>query len=199
MRSRCPRCGCIDGIITTKNGQDTVRWAECDRFCYNAPRSETGRDPRSLRSRPQIRPSQRVRIFEYDNWTCVVCRAQDVPLQIGHFVSVDDQEASGISDAERYDDENLVTVCAECNAGQGAADIFAAARGSGLPGADGQATPRGIVGASSRAGHKLRWAPAGAVGYQARTQVGQTGISAVMAFIAYAPGKTQFCWYNAPL
>ena len=119
MRSRCPRCGCIDGIITTKNGQDTVRCAECDRFCYNAPRSETGRDPRSLRSRPQIRPSQRVRIFEYDNWTCVVCRAQDVPLQIGHFVSVDDQEASGMSDAELYDDENLVTVCAECNAGQG--------------------------------------------------------------------------------
>jgi len=30
-----------------------------------------------------------------------------------------------------------------------------------------------------------------AVGYQARTQVGQTGITAVMAFIAYAPGKTQ--------
>jgi hypothetical protein len=32
---------------------------------------------------------------------------------------VDDQEASGMSDAELYDDEYLVTVCAECNTGQG--------------------------------------------------------------------------------
>ena len=42
LRNPCP-CGCIEGLIFTKNGQDTVRCAQCDRYAgYNAPRTETG-------------------------------------------------------------------------------------------------------------------------------------------------------------
>jgi 5-methylcytosine-specific restriction endonuclease McrA len=119
MRAPCPDCGCTDGTIATVNGQDTVRCAECRRFCYNAPRTETGRPRRSLRSRPEIKPSQRARIFELDNWTCVVCKRGDVPLHIGHFISVADAKAQGLSEAELYDDENLLAICAECKLGQG--------------------------------------------------------------------------------
>jgi hypothetical protein len=58
----CPACGCADGASATIYGRDTVRYASCNRFCYNAPRAETGREPRSLRTRPAIKVSQRARI-----------------------------------------------------------------------------------------------------------------------------------------
>ena len=116
MRSPC-RCGCLDGIITTKHGQDTVWCAECDRFCYNAPRSETGRDARSLRTRPTIRPSQRTRILMRDNGACVLCHRSDVALDVGHLISVHDGHRLGVSDADLASDDNLAAMCAACNSG----------------------------------------------------------------------------------
>jgi len=117
MRTPCPGCGCLDGTITTKNGQDTVRCARCDRYCYNAPRTETGREPRSLRTRPTIRPSQRARILLRDNGTCILCHRNDVQLDIGHLISVHDGRLMGLSDAQIDDDENLAAMCASCNSG----------------------------------------------------------------------------------
>lgn len=117
MRSRCPRCACLDGIVTTKNGQDTVRCAECDRFCYNAPRSETGRETRSLRTRPTIRPSQRTRILMRDNGACVLCHRSDVPLDVGHLISVHDGHKLSLSDTELASDDNLAAMCTPCNSG----------------------------------------------------------------------------------
>ena len=117
MRAPCPDCGCLDGTITPKNGQDTVRCARCERYCYNAPRTETGREPRSLRTRPTIRPSQRARILLRDNGTCILCHRNDVQLDIGHLISVYDGRLMGLSDAELGDDENLAAMCASCNSG----------------------------------------------------------------------------------
>jgi 5-methylcytosine-specific restriction endonuclease McrA len=118
MRSPCSGCGCLDGIIVTKNGQDTVRCAECDQYAgYNAPRSETGRARRSLRTRPTIRPSQRARILVRDNGTCVLCHRSDVALDVGHLISVHDGHTSGLSDAELASDDNLAAMCAACNSG----------------------------------------------------------------------------------
>jgi 5-methylcytosine-specific restriction endonuclease McrA len=119
MRSPCSGCGCLDGTIATKGGQDVVRCADCDRFCYNAPRTETGREPRSLRTRPTIRPRQRARILLRDNSTCVLCHRHGVPLDVGHMISVDDGHALGLSDAELGSDENLAAMCASCNSGLG--------------------------------------------------------------------------------
>jgi 5-methylcytosine-specific restriction endonuclease McrA len=117
MRAPCPGCGCAHGTITTKNGQDTVRCAECARYCYNAPRTETGREPRSLRTRPTIRPSQRTRILLRDNGACVLCHRHDVPLDVGHLISVHDGHALGLSDAMLDSDGNLAAMCASCNSG----------------------------------------------------------------------------------
>ncbi len=87
---------------------------------YNAPRTETGRPRRSMRSRPEIRPSQRRRILERDSSTCVRCHRSDRPLHVAHIISVDDGKKQGLSQSDLFDDENLVAMCEECNAGQGA-------------------------------------------------------------------------------
>jgi hypothetical protein len=118
MRAACPDCGSTDGTITTVSGQDTVRCAQCNRYCYNAPRTETGAPRRSLRSRPQISPSQRQRILVRDNRTCFVCCRREGRMQIGHIISLHEGRAYGLSDAELFHDENLVAMCPECNAGQ---------------------------------------------------------------------------------
>ena len=115
----CPLCGRTDAYILTRNGQDTVWCTRCDRFIYNAPRTETGRCRRSMRSRPDVKPSQRRRILERDSSICVRCRHYDKPLHIAHIISVNDGKKQGLSERELFDDENLVTMCEECNAGQG--------------------------------------------------------------------------------
>jgi 5-methylcytosine-specific restriction endonuclease McrA len=120
MRASCRDCGCPDGVVVTRGGQDTVRCRRCDRYAgYNAPRTETGRSRLSLRSRPQISPSQRSRILERDNSTCLRCGRSGDLLNVAHWISVHDGKAEGLSEAELFDDENLLVLCAECNAGQG--------------------------------------------------------------------------------
>ena len=116
LREPC-RCGNRTGRIETRNGQDCVFCVKCGRHCYNAPRSETGREVRSLRTRPNVKPGQRVRILERDNATCVLCHRSGVPLDVGHLVSVDAGRKLGLTDAELYDDENLAAMCASCNSG----------------------------------------------------------------------------------
>jgi 5-methylcytosine-specific restriction endonuclease McrA len=118
MRTPCSRCRCADGIIVTKNGQDTVRCAVCDKYAgYNAPRSETGRGRRSLRTRPTIRPSQRTRILVRDNGACVLCHRSDADLEVGHLISVHDGNLLGMSESELASDDNLAAMCASCNSG----------------------------------------------------------------------------------
>lgn len=123
MRSACPKCGGADGTITTSSGQDVVRCSSCNSYCYNAPRLETGRPVRSLRSRPQVRPSQRKRILERDRGACFMCCRSGLPLEIGHIISVHEGRAYGLTDAELFHDDNLVALCAECNSGQGSATM----------------------------------------------------------------------------
>ena len=43
MRAPCKSCQTVTGIITTKNGQDTVRCSHCGAWQYNAPKDETGK------------------------------------------------------------------------------------------------------------------------------------------------------------
>jgi 5-methylcytosine-specific restriction endonuclease McrA len=120
MRAACPKCGGLNGLLVTVSSQDTVRCAACNTYCYNAPRAETGRPVRSLRSRPQVSPSQRQRILLRDRRACFVCNRSDLALEIGHIISVRDGRARGLSDAELFHDDNLVALCPQCNSGQGA-------------------------------------------------------------------------------
>lgn len=122
MRTPCLSCSEQTGRIVERNGQDTVRCLSCDRFCYNAPRTETGRAQRSVSTvHAGIKTNQRSRIIMRDGARCVWCGATQATknLHVGHIVSVDAGLQYGLTDAEINDDENLVALCEECNLGQG--------------------------------------------------------------------------------
>lgn len=124
LRQPCRLCQSTDGRTVTKGGQDVVYCAHCGCHAgYNAPKSETGRAPRSLRTRPDIKPSQRSRILDRDGGRCCICHHANRDLDIAHLVSVDDGRTLGMTEAELYDDENLVAMCAPCNSGYGSMSV----------------------------------------------------------------------------
>jgi len=121
MRAPCPQCGATTGRVETRNGQDCV-YCTCGRWCYNAPRLETGREVRSLRSRPDIKPSKRARILERDGYRCFMCGRQPDGgdgLAIGHLLSIADGKPLGLTDDQINSEENLAAQCEECNSGLG--------------------------------------------------------------------------------
>lgn len=119
MRKPCDKCGHTEGSITETNAQDVVRCLACNKYQYNAPRTETGRAVRTVSTTHEaIKPKQRARIIERDCGHCVACGAVN-NLHIGHVVSVKDGHALSLSDEDINSDDNLVTLCAECNLGWG--------------------------------------------------------------------------------
>ena len=66
MRTPCARCEHSTGFVEDRNGQDVVYCSNCGTYQYCRPKSESGRGVRSLRSRPDIKPSQRARVLERD-------------------------------------------------------------------------------------------------------------------------------------
>jgi 5-methylcytosine-specific restriction endonuclease McrA len=123
MRAPCIGCGGSAGRIETRSGQDCVFCLTCGQWSYNAPKQETGREVRRLRTRPDIKPNQRARILDRDLGCCILCHRTDLDLDVGHIVSVQEGRELGLTDVELYDDENLAAMCAACNSGYGAASI----------------------------------------------------------------------------
>lgn len=116
MRKPCV-CGSSEGYLLTRSGQDVIRCSQCDSYQYCAPRTETGREVRSLRTRDTIKPSKRARILLRDNGTCVICHRSDTPLDTGHLLSIQEGRQLGFTDDQLNDDENLAAMCAGCNSG----------------------------------------------------------------------------------
>jgi 5-methylcytosine-specific restriction endonuclease McrA len=123
MREPCKRCSDIFGHIVEKGGQDTVRCLTCNKHCYNAPCTETGRELRTTQTvHSAIKPKQRIRILLRDGSRCVICGRQErdgITLQVGHVVSVDTGLQNGLTELELNNDENLACICIECNLGLG--------------------------------------------------------------------------------
>lgn len=117
-RAPCPSCGCLGGVIEERGGQDVVRCAACRRYLYCAPRSETGKPQRSIRTRPTMKPSTRYRILERDGSTCQICHRTDRPLVVDHAIPVEWFKSEGVDPALADDEENLWAVCEECNSGK---------------------------------------------------------------------------------
>lgn len=122
MRKPCV-CGGTMGYSVDKSGQEVVRCAGCDAWCYNRPKAESGRTQRSVRSRPEIKPSQRYRILEQYGHACVSCGSAEGILHIGHLIPVDAWRRFGadvgMAEEEVWADENLCALCEECNLGMG--------------------------------------------------------------------------------
>ena len=120
MREPCRTCGSHDGYIEIRNGQNCVHCRDCESWVYNAPRTETGQEQRSVTTvHNGIKPAQRCRIITRALGRCEICGATDKPLHAGHIVSVEDGLEYGLTNREINSDDNLAALCEECNLGMG--------------------------------------------------------------------------------
>lgn len=79
-----------------------------------------GMKPRSVQTTHEmIKPKMRASIIDRASARCEICGAKGVLLHVGHFLSVDEGHASGLTDDEINSCENLYCSCEECNLGQG--------------------------------------------------------------------------------
>ena len=118
MRAPCRYCGCQNGRIETRGGQDCIFCQSCGKMAYNAPKTETGRAVRSTTTvHSAINPNKRYRVLERASGKCELCGKTGAVLHVGHLVSVDAGIRLGMTDAEINDLENLCSLCDECNMG----------------------------------------------------------------------------------
>ncbi|MCP3992062.1 MAG: hypothetical protein GY724_23525 [Actinomycetia bacterium] len=116
-REPCPKCQTAEARIVVRGNQNTVRCARCWRMLYNAPKTETGQRPRTVKTlRRRIKPSQQARILDRDAGRCVLC-GSTADLTIGHLLSIEDGAALGTSATELNSDGNLAAMCEACNIG----------------------------------------------------------------------------------
>lgn len=123
MRAPCSKCGCPEGVIRERGFQDVVYCRGCGAYCYCAPKSETGKPQRHIKTRDVIPPKQRARILIVRaNGRCEICGAShsgNEPLHVGHLISIKNGRKMGLSEEDLNSDENLAAMCAACNAGLG--------------------------------------------------------------------------------
>lgn len=120
MRVPCVSCGHNFGSIENRNGQDVVLCGDCGKYQYCAPKTETGRAVRTVKTtHAAISPKQRMRIIERANGRCEICGTRG-NVHVGHVISVIDGHRLGLGDDVLNSDENLICECEECNLGGGA-------------------------------------------------------------------------------
>jgi hypothetical protein len=121
MRKACA-CGSEYGEIRDRGAQDCV-FCVCGKFQYNAPRTETGKQVRTVSTvHSCIKPKLRARVLMRATGRCELCGKQpgdNASLHVGHLLSVKAAMDAGLSDAEINDDSNLAAMCDECNLGLG--------------------------------------------------------------------------------
>ena len=123
-RQPCPECGIDRAVIVPSGGQNSVRCQKCGRHLYNAPKTETGEAPRTVRTlRRGVKPRQQARILDRDNRRCVLCGSGEGAMALGHLLSVEDGVAVGATQQDLYCDANLATMCEACNLGLGGRSV----------------------------------------------------------------------------
>ena len=120
MREPCRQCGEIAGQAEEKNGQEVIRCVSGGHYCYCRPKAESGKPVRTVRTRPNLKPSVRWRVLERDGHRCLSCgrTGPGVVLDVDHFLPLGHPLADGLSEEELWEDSNLVTLCEPCNLGK---------------------------------------------------------------------------------
>lgn len=120
LRAPCSACGSTNGKIIERGSQDCVYCRDCERYQYNAPRAETGKPVRHVKTRETISPAQRARILMVRaNGRCEICGTDKRELHVAHLLSLDAGLEQGLTESELNDDENLCAMCDACNLGLG--------------------------------------------------------------------------------
>ena len=118
LRKPCKYCSGLSGRIETKGGQDCV-YCFCGKHQYNAPKRETGRETRSVKTtRIEISTTQRYQVMERANRTCELCNKRDCNIHVDHALSIDAARAQGLDETVYNSNENLIALCEECNLGK---------------------------------------------------------------------------------
>lgn len=124
MREACQSCGGPFGRVEERNGQACVYCVTpgCERWVYNAPRTETGERQRSVSTvHAAIKPKTRAHVLLRANSRCEICGvgSETAILHVGHLISVKDGLAGGLTEEQLNHQENLAAMCEECNLGLG--------------------------------------------------------------------------------
>lgn len=122
LRSPCPRCGYGLGRLTQTGGQNVIRCVECETWCYNAPRVETGEKQHSVTTiHAAVRPKMRAFVLMRDGGRCLLCGADGSTtiLHVDHILSVADGLDAGLTELVLNSESNLMTLCEVCNLGKG--------------------------------------------------------------------------------
>ena len=122
MREPCGNCTSSFGRIVERNGQKCVYCSACDRWVYNAPRTETGDRQRSVSTvHAAIKPKTRSHVLLRAGSRCELCGVgiDDTVMHVGHLISIEDGLKEGLTEKELNHQENLAAMCWECNLGIG--------------------------------------------------------------------------------
>ena len=123
LRSPCRYCGSLNGELQPRSGQNCVFCADCGRLAYNAPKSETGEEPRRVDGlREGVSARQRVRILIRAGGRCELCGSNGI-LHVSHLLSVKEGTALGLEPAILNSDDNLAAWCEACNLGLGSGSV----------------------------------------------------------------------------
>lgn len=123
MRQECQKCGSSEGYIVTRSGQDCVHCQVCNKWQYNAPRTETGRKVRTIKtSHAGITAKVRTKVILRAGARCELCGATG-DLEVGHITSVNSAYALNWLDVQINHQSNLCALCPACNSGIGAETI----------------------------------------------------------------------------
>lgn len=125
LRNMC-ECGSVTGELRPNNGSNDVYCIVCKKYCFCARKDELDStvEPRNDRIK-KFKPKQKARILLRDSGRCILCGTNEDVLHIGHLISVKDGPQLGLSDDDLWSDENLATMCSECNLGLGADSVTA--------------------------------------------------------------------------
>ncbi len=117
LREKCKYCGCDSGHIIEKGVQDTVYCDNCNRWLYNAPRTETGKEVRTLKTiHENINLVKRAEIILRANARCELCGSDEM-IEVGHIISAKWGFENGMTDLEINNENNLAAMCKKCNLG----------------------------------------------------------------------------------
>lgn len=120
----CISCGGVDVQTRPKGPHVEAFCGECGRHVAFVSKVDAGVKTRTIQTtHAAIKPKTRARILERATSRCEICGRRDGILHVSHLLSVDAGHAAGLTDEEINCDENLASLCEECNIGMGRSPV----------------------------------------------------------------------------
>jgi len=120
----CRYCGGVDVQTRPKGPHVEAFCKTCGKHVSFVSKADAGLKTRTVQTtHAAIKPKTRARILERATSRCEICGRRDGILHVSHLLSVDAGHSAGLTDAEINCDENLASLCEECNLGMGRSPV----------------------------------------------------------------------------